>query len=63
MHIPLQLFAQFVAETVERRPYCATDHQYMYKSLALRSSTAIGQIVVYLLSTAATAFISATYHL
>ena len=31
----------------------------MYKSQALRSSTSLGQIVIYLLSTAATASISA----
>ena len=36
-------------------------HQYMYKSQALRSSTTLGQIVIYLLSTAATASISAIY--
>ena len=56
MHIPLQLFAKFVAETVKRRLYCATDNQYMYKSQALRSSTTLGQIV----STASTASISAS---
>ena len=59
MQFPLQLFAMFVAETVKRRPYCATDNQYMYKSQALRSSTTLDQIV----STAATASISATYPL
>ena len=36
-------------------------HQYMYKSQALRSSTTLGQIVIYLLSTAATASKSAIY--
>ena len=36
-------------------------HQYMYKSQALRSSTTLGQIVIYLLSTAATASIRAIY--
>ena len=30
------------------------DHQYMYKSQALRPSTSLGQKVIYLLSTAAT---------
>ena len=36
-------------------------HEYMYKFQALRSSTTLGQIVIYLLSTAATASISAIY--
>ena len=39
----------------------AMGHQYMYKSQALRPSTSLGQIVIYLLSTAATAFISVTF--
>ena len=33
----------------------------MYKSQALRPSTSLGQIVIYLLSTAATAYISGIY--
>ena len=37
--------------------------QYMYKSQALRSSTTLSQIVIYSLSTAATASISAIYAL
>ena len=36
-------------------------HQYMYKSQALRSCTTLGQIVIYLLGTAATASISVIY--
>ena len=37
------------------------DHQYMYKSQALRPSTSLGRIVIYLLSTAATASMSVIY--
>ena len=69
--IPLQLFAQFVEETVKRRPW----HSEVFLPLiiitcietvcpiAICSSTTLCQIVLHLLSNAATASLGAIYHL
>ena len=52
--IPLQLFAQFLEEPVTFGNHGSSVH-------VLRPSTSLGQIVIYLLSTAATASISVIY--